>query len=65
MIEGIHHEQSYAHVAMMDSIRIILIIGASKDKQVYIMDIHNTFQNTMEFDLSKRTYSTLCSGKRK
>jgi hypothetical protein len=59
MIECVHYEQSYAHVAMIDSIRILLSIGASQDKQVYIMDIHNAFQNTNTFDPSKRTYSTL------
>jgi hypothetical protein len=59
MIEGVHYEQSYAPVAMIDSIHVLLSIGASQDKQVYIMDIRNAFQNKIEFDPSKLTYSTL------
>jgi hypothetical protein len=59
MIEGVHYEQSYAHIAMIDSICVLLSLGASQDKQLHIMDIRNAFQNTIEFDPSKRTCSTL------
>jgi hypothetical protein len=48
-------------VAVIDSIRVLLSLGASQDNQVYIMDICNAFQNTIEFNPSKRTYSTLPS----
>jgi hypothetical protein len=54
MIEGVHYEQSYAHVAIIDSIGVLLSLDASQDKQVYIMDIRNAFQNTIEFYPSQR-----------
>jgi hypothetical protein len=50
MIEGVHYDQSYAPVAMIDSIRVILNIGNAQGKQVFILDIKNAFQNTIEFD---------------
>jgi hypothetical protein len=59
MIEGVHCEQSYAHVAMIDSIRVLLSLRASQENQIYIMGTRNAFQNMIEFDPSKRTYSTL------
>jgi hypothetical protein len=43
---------------MIDSIRIVLSLGSAQGKQAYILDIRNPFQNTIEFDPSKRTYST-------
>jgi hypothetical protein len=59
MIEGIHYDQSFAPVAMIDTIRIVLSIGSAQGKQAYISDIRNAFQNTIESDPSKCTYSTL------
>jgi hypothetical protein len=59
MIEGVHFGQSYSPVAMIDSIHLLLILSASQDKQVYILDIRNAFQNMIEFDPTKRTYSIL------
>jgi hypothetical protein len=59
MVEGAHYEQSFAPVAMIDSIRVMLSLGASQGKQSYILDIHNEFQNTIEFDPSKRTHATI------
>jgi hypothetical protein len=59
MVEGVHYKQSFAHVAMIDIIRVMLSIGASQDKQAYILDIRNAFQNTIEFDPSKRAYNTM------
>jgi hypothetical protein len=52
MIEGIHYDQ-------IDSIRVVISLGSVQGKQAYILDIRNAFQNTIEFDPSKRTYSTL------
>jgi hypothetical protein len=46
-------------VAIIDSIRVIFRFVASQDRQVYTMDIRNTFQNTIEFYPSRRTYSAL------
>jgi hypothetical protein len=59
MIEGIHYDQYFATVAILDSICIVLIIGSAQGKQAYILDIGNAFHNTIEFDSSKRTYITL------
>jgi hypothetical protein len=59
MIEGIHYYQSYVPVAMIGIIHILLNIGAAQGKQVFILDIKNAFQNTIEFDSCKRTYNTL------
>jgi hypothetical protein len=49
MIEGLHFYNSYAHVAMMDSIHVVLALGATQGNQVLSLDINNTFQNTIEF----------------
>jgi hypothetical protein len=59
MIEGIHYDQYVAPVAMLDSIFIVPGLGSAQGKQAYIWDIGNAFQNTLEFDPSKRTYITL------
>jgi hypothetical protein len=59
MIEGVHYDQSYASVATIDSARVILSLYESQYKQVYNMDIRNEFHNTIEFDPSNHTYSSL------
>jgi hypothetical protein len=59
MIKGVHLDHSYVPVAMMDSIRVVLALGAAQGKQVFILDIKNAFQNTIEFDPTKRTYNTM------
>jgi hypothetical protein len=58
MIEGIHYDQSFAPIAMID-IRISLSLRSAQGKQAYMLDIRNDFQNTIELDPSKRTYTTL------
>jgi hypothetical protein len=59
MIEVVHSDQLFALVAMLDSIRIILNLDAAQGKHVYILDIKNLFQNTIEFEPKKSTYNTL------
>jgi hypothetical protein len=59
MKEGVHFHNSYAHVAMMDIIHVVLALGAAQGKQVFVLDIKNAFQNTMEFDPTKLTYNTM------
>jgi hypothetical protein len=44
---------------MIYSIRVLLNIGAAQGKQVFILDIKNAFQNTIEFDYRKSTYNML------
>jgi hypothetical protein len=46
-------------MAMIDSICIVISLGDAQGKQAYILDIHNAFQNTIEFDPRKLTYITL------
>jgi hypothetical protein len=59
MVEVVNYKQSFAPVAMIDSIHVMLNIGDSQGKQAYILNIRNAFQNTIEFDPSKRTYNTV------
>jgi hypothetical protein len=59
MKQGIHYEESYATVASIDSIQILLCMAAAQGKQVFVLDVRNAFQNTIQFDASKRTYNML------
>jgi hypothetical protein len=54
IIDGIYYDQSYAPVAMIDSIYVLLGMRGSQGKKVFILDIKNDFQNTIEFDSRKR-----------
>ena len=44
-IGGIHVEETYAPVDRMESIRMILDYGCSKDIKVYRMDVKSAFLN--------------------
>jgi hypothetical protein len=59
MVKGVHFEHSFPPVATTDNIQFMLCLGASQVKYAYILDILNTFQNTIEFNQIKRTYNTL------
>jgi hypothetical protein len=59
MIESVNFDHSYAPVAMMDSIRVVLALGAAQGKQVFILDIKNAFHNTIKFDPMKCTYNAI------
>jgi hypothetical protein len=59
MKQGIRFEEYFAPVVMIDSIHIMLCMEAAQGKQVYVLDIHNDFQTTAQFDASKRTYNML------
>ena len=44
-IEGIDFEETYAPVARMEAIRMILAYACSKDIKVYQMDVKSAFLN--------------------
>ena len=44
-VEGIDFEETYAPVARMESIRMILAYASSKNIKVYQMDVKSTFLN--------------------
>ena len=44
-VEGIDFEETYALVARMESIRMILAYASSKNIKVYQMDVKSTFLN--------------------
>jgi hypothetical protein len=59
MQQGVHFDQSFSHVASIGNIHILLNLGASQGKSFFVMDVNNAFQNTIQFDPSKRTYNML------
>jgi hypothetical protein len=59
MKQGIHFEESFDPVAMIDIIRILLCMTAAQGKQVSVLDVCSAFQTTVQFDASKRTYNML------
>jgi hypothetical protein len=46
---------------MIDSIRILICMAAAQGKQVYVLDVHNAFHTTVQFDASNYTYNMLPS----
>ena len=44
-VEGIDYGEKYAHVARMESIRLILAYASSKNIKVYQMDVKSAFLN--------------------
>ena len=44
--EGIDYEETFSHVAMIKSIRIILSIATSLDYEIWKMDVKMTFLNS-------------------
>jgi hypothetical protein len=59
MKQGINFEESFEPVAMIDSIHIMLCMVAAQGKQVYVLDVCNAFQTTVQFDAFNRTYNML------
>jgi hypothetical protein len=49
----------FSTISMIDSIRVLLNLGAAQGKQAFTLDIKNAFQKTIEFNPRKRTYITL------
>ena len=44
-VEGIDFEETYAHVAQLEAIRIFLSLSCHKNFKVYQMDVKSTFLN--------------------
>jgi hypothetical protein len=59
MQQGVHFDESFSPVASIKNIRILLNLGAAQRKSVYVVDAKNALQNTIQFDLAKRTYTML------
>jgi hypothetical protein len=58
-IEGIHYDQSFAPVSSIDSIRMMIALGAAQRKTAYTLDISNAFQTSIVFQACTRTYNSL------
>ena len=43
--EGINYDETFSHVAMLKSIRILLSIAAALDYEIWQMDVKTTFLN--------------------
>jgi hypothetical protein len=59
MQQGVHFYQSSSPVASIENIHILLNLGASQGKSVFVLDVKNAFQNTIQCDPSKRNYTML------
>jgi hypothetical protein len=59
MHQCIHNEESFTPVASTESIRVLLCLAAAQGKQVFVLDVHNASQNTIQFDAQKRTCTML------
>jgi hypothetical protein len=59
MIEGVHYDQYFGPVSSIDSIRMMLALGAAQRKTDYTLDISNAFQTSIVFQSCKRTYNSL------
>jgi hypothetical protein len=59
MIEGVHYDQSFAPSSSIDSIRMMIALGAAQRKTDYTLDISNAFQTCIVFQACKRTYNSL------
>ena len=57
-IKGLHFKESYTLIAVGDSIRICLAFSAEHGLTLYIIDIHNAFQNTL-FNINECVYMHL------
>jgi hypothetical protein len=55
MIEGVHYDQSFAPVSSIDSIRMMITLGAAQRKTTYTLDISNAFQTSIVFQACKHT----------
>jgi hypothetical protein len=49
MIEGVHYDQSFAPVSSIDSIQMMIALGAAQRKTAYTLDISNAFQRPLYF----------------
>jgi hypothetical protein len=49
MIEGVHYEQSFAPISSIDSIRMMIALGAAQRKTAYTLDISNVFKRPLYF----------------
>jgi hypothetical protein len=61
MQQGVHFDEFFSPVASIKNIRILLNLGASQGKSVYILDSKNAFQNNIQFDPNNRAYNRLPS----
>jgi hypothetical protein len=59
MIEGVYYDQSFYPVSSIDSIRMMIALGAAQRKTAYTLDISNAFQTSIVFQACKRTYNSL------
>jgi hypothetical protein len=59
MVQCIHYEESFAPVASIENIPILLNLGASQGNSVYDLDVKNALQNMIHFDPEKFTYNML------
>jgi hypothetical protein len=59
MNQGIHFDESYAPVASIASIHILICMAAVQGKHDFVIDVRNVFQNNIQFDASKRTYNMM------
>jgi hypothetical protein len=59
MQQDIHYDESFAPVASIESTHVLLCLAAAQGKQVFILDVRNAFQNTIQFDAQKRTYNMI------
>jgi hypothetical protein len=55
IIEGVHYDQSFALVSSIDSIRMMIALGAAQRNTAYTLDISNAFQRSIVFQACKRT----------
>jgi hypothetical protein len=59
MQHGLHFEEYFAPVAIIENIRTLLSLGYAQEKYVFILDVKNEFQNTFQFGATKGTYVLL------
>jgi hypothetical protein len=59
MQQGIHYDILFAPVASIESIRVLLCVAAAQGKHVFVLDLRNAFQRTIQFDAQKHTYKIL------
>jgi hypothetical protein len=59
MQQGIHYYESFSPVATIENFRGLLCLSAVQGKRIFILDVCNAFQNTIQFDAHKRTYNMI------
>jgi hypothetical protein len=55
----IHYDEYFDPVASIESIRVLLCLAAAQCKQIFVLDVRNAFQNTIQFDAQQLTYNML------